>query len=64
MRGRSAAAAILATLAGLGVAPQASVTVERTGAAQTSPLQAAKWATGRPRALGNSIMRALNTGRS
>ena len=64
MRGRSAAAAILATLAGLGVAPQASVTVERTGAAEASPLQVAKWATGGPRAVSNSIMRALLSGRS
>ena len=63
MRGVGAAA-VLAALAGLGVVPQASVTVERTGAAETSPLQAAKWATGGPRAVSNSIMRALLSGRS
>jgi len=63
MRGRSASAAILATLAGLGIGLAGAPSVETTTRVNAPPQKALTWATGGPRAVSSSVMRAILRGR-
>ncbi len=63
MRGVGAAA-VLAALAGLGGGFAGAPAIEATTSANAPAQSAVKWATGGPRAVSNSIMRAILSGRS
>lgn len=63
MRGVGAAA-VLASLAGLWGGFAGAPSVETTTSANAPSQSAAKWATGGPRAVSSSVMRALMSGRS